>query len=104
MIAIELKWVCPARSKKRDRQHDAELVGERREARDHRMTGELRGEIEVLAALCAAEVRRGEQLLQQHDLGALPSGGAHELGGDIDVRVAVVTAGHLRGRDRSRVS
>ncbi|MNI76874.1 hypothetical protein D3C76_1512270 [compost metagenome] len=81
------------------RQHHAQLFGQCGKALEHVAVAILLGQGQVLVVLLDAEVRRGEQLLQQDDLRALGRGLADQLLGLVEVVFQVPGAGHLRGGD-----
>ena len=76
--------------------HDhAQLAGQRRKVLDDRVTLERPGQVEVLGVLLRAEIGGKEQLLQQHQSGALPFGFPDHRFGPLDVVVLVPAARHL---------
>ncbi|MDT4873691.1 hypothetical protein FQZ97_1089480 [compost metagenome] len=80
-------------------QHHAQLAGEVGEALEHGAPAVFLGQGEVLVVLLDAEVRRGEQLLQQDQLRALGGRFAHQLLGLVEVLAQVPAAGELGGGD-----
>ncbi|MNE89499.1 hypothetical protein D3C80_1869110 [compost metagenome] len=82
------------------RQYHAQLPGQRREALEDTAVSIFFGQRQVLMALFDAEIRRGKQLLQQDDLGALGRRLTHQLLSLIKVVWQVPGAGHLGGRNR----
>ncbi|MNN68163.1 hypothetical protein D3C81_1838480 [compost metagenome] len=65
------------------RQHHAQLTGQRGEALQDRAARVGLGQWQMPVVLFDAEVRRGEQLLQQNHLGALGGRLAHQLFGAV---------------------
>ena len=82
------------------REDDAELGGDAAEVLDRRMALDRAGPVEVLGEHVLAEVRPFEQLGDQHELGALGGGLAHQPLGRGDVGIDVVDHRHLDRRDR----
>gem|GEM_PF-5547675 len=86
----------------RDGQHDAELAGQAREARDERVLVDRVREREQLLALELGEVEVLEQLLEQHQLRAVRRCLAHERLGLAQVLLQDVRAAHLHDADAER--
>ena len=82
------------------RQDDAELGGDGAEVLDRRVAVDRPRPVEVLGQHVLAEVGALEQLGDEHELGALGGGLAHEPLGGGDVGVDVVDHRHLDRRNR----
>ena len=89
----------PGALKPAQRQYHAEFLGQRRKALEHATLAILLGQGQVLVVLFDAEVRGGEQLLQQDQLRALGCGLTHQALGLVKVLVKVPAAGELGGGD-----
>src|ERR1700681_4377768 len=86
--------------KEADRQYHLELRRQGAEAPQQGAVVGTLGELQVPCILFDAEIRGGEQLLQQDDLGAAGMSIAHQPLSAIEVRGQLPAAGELRRRDR----
>ena len=83
-----------------DGQHDAQLARHAPKMLHRRMPFQRPGEFEVPGQVVLAKIRRLEQLLQEDHLRAAAGRLANQLFAARDIRVAIPTARHLRGRYR----
>jgi hypothetical protein len=94
-----LKKACPRVLEEADRDHHAQLPGQRGKARHQRVPLQRLRQVEILRMLFDAEIGGGEQLLDQHHLRALRRGLAHQRLGPVGIGGQVPAAGELGGGD-----